>query len=152
MNFFKINNTPTILFVYELSLAEDSPPCYKDHVLTRSVEQISKRLIWIADKNTSLALRFNVTAQNSGKLYDPSILRVGKMSPLKLYVGFVSTLGVMKRTPHVLTHLFWTRTRLGTLGIPRVTLGVMCPDVNPKYWLVHYKRNVKSVTPTTIPQ
>ena len=30
--------------------------------------------------------------------------------------------------------LIWTRSRLGTLGVPRVTLSVKGPDADSKFW------------------
>lgn len=62
----------------------------------------------------------------------------------------MSTTGVLVSTLHVLMHLSWTQTRLGTLGVPKVTLGVAGPDANPKLWLLHYKRNDKALSPATI--
>ena len=56
----------------------------------------------------------------------------------------MSTLGVLGSTLRVLMRLIWTRTRLGTLGVPRVTLGVAGPDANPNIWLVHYIRDAKA--------
>ena len=43
-----------------LSLAKDSPPCYKDHILTRSVEEVTKGFLWVADENTLLTSRFEL--------------------------------------------------------------------------------------------
>ena len=46
-----------------------------------------------------------ITARNPGKLYDPSILESCQIRPLKLYVRFVSTLGLLSCMPHVLARL-----------------------------------------------
>ena len=64
----------------------------------------------------------------------------------------MSMMGVLESTLRVLMHLSWTRTRLGTLGVPRVTLGVAGPDANPNLWLVHYKRNAMALTSASIPE
>ena len=60
--------------------------------------------------------------------------------------------GVLGSTLHVLMRLIWTRIRLGTLGVPRVTLGVASPGVNPNLGLVHYKRNAMALTSASIPE
>ena len=44
----------------------------------------------------------------------------------------MSTLGILGSTLRVLMPLIWMRTRLGMLGVPRVTLGVTGLDENPK--------------------
>ena len=64
----------------------------------------------------------------------------------------MSMLGVLESTLHVLMRLIWTRTHVGTLGIPRVMLGIAGPDVNPNFWLVHYIMNVKALSSATIPE
>lgn len=64
----------------------------------------------------------------------------------------MSTLGVLRSTLRVLARLFWTRTRLGTLGVPRVRLGVASPYVNPNLGLEHYERNAMASTSTSIPE
>ena len=56
----------------------------------------------------------------------------------------MSILGVLGSTLRVLMRLFWTRTCLGTLGVPRVTLGVTGPDANPKFLVMHYLKDAKA--------
>ena len=64
----------------------------------------------------------------------------------------MSTLGVLRSMLRVLARLIWTRARLGTLGVPRVTLGVARPGINPNLGLVLYKRNAMDLTSTSIPE
>ena len=54
----------------------------------------------------------------------------------------MSTLGVLESTLRVLMRLFWTWTRLGTLGVAG-------PDTNPNIWLVHYIRDAKAHSSAT---
>ena len=49
----------------------------------------------------------------------------------------MSTLGVLMR-------LFWTRSRQGTLGVPRVTPGVPGPGAKTLIRLVHYLKGAKA--------
>ena len=60
MNLFKVNFPPTVSLAYELSLSKESSPSYKNHIFTRSVEEVTKGLWWVADENTPLASRFEL--------------------------------------------------------------------------------------------
>ena len=60
--------------------------------------------------------------------------------------------GRTRCTLRVLARLIWTRSPSGTLGVPKVTLGVTGPDLKTLIPLEGYKRNVWLDFSATIPQ
>ena len=60
--------------------------------------------------------------------------------------------GRTRGTMRILVHFNWKRSPSGTLGVPKVTLGVTVPDLKTLIPLEGYKRNVWLDFSATIPQ